>query len=146
MSCHTYHLIHAQRIARNSHLHFSHQVPLWQAGLQLQQLRVSAGLVGPSVDALIQGASVREPALPLQGCIDPAAVPAVLVYDVRLVCLVWVALQPLSILNVQNGTHPLPESGSKNPGQSRGVVMGVIGRKAQRTQKKEVAWCLSFPV
>lgn len=99
--------------AANAYLYFGQQVPLGQACFQLQQLRVSAGLVGPGVNTLICWASVRESALPLQGGIHSTAVAAVLIDDVRLVGPIWVALQPLSILDVQDGTHPLPEPHSK---------------------------------
>lgn len=91
-----------------THWDFGQQLSLRQASLQLQQLRVSTGLVGAGVNALIGRAGVREAALPLHGGIHPAAVTAVLVYDVGLVGPVWVALQPLGVLNVQNGAHPLP--------------------------------------
>ena len=91
-------------------LHFSQQLPLWQAGLQLKQLRVGAWLIGASVDALIHRAGIGEAALPLHWDVHTAAVLAVLVNDVGLVGPVWVALQPLGVLNVQNGAHSLPGS------------------------------------
>lgn len=55
---------HARRKAE-LHLHFGQQMPLRQAGLQLQQLSIGGGLVGAGVNTLIYRAGIREPSLTL---------------------------------------------------------------------------------
>lgn len=125
-------------------------MPGRQGGFQLQQLRVSGGLVWASVNALIQGAGVREPALPLQGGVHPAAVLAVPVNDVGLVCPIWVALQPLSVLNVENGAHPLPECGSMTPwsgcGGGGGGAGGGEGQKGRGHMKERGGGMVTAPI
>ena len=107
-------LMHAQVHATASkanpagYLYFSHEMSLRQASLQIKQLSIATRLVRPGVNALIHRASIWKPAFPLHGSVHATAIVAVLVYDVRLVGSVRVALCPLGILNVQDGAHPLP--------------------------------------